>query len=169
MNLILCGMMGAGKTTVGIKIAEKLGWRWYDTDEVIAQQYGKISDIFEDKGEEYFRGLETQTVKSLSAETDLVISVGGGLVLRAENVELLKQNGKIFFLRAKKQTLLARLQGNKERPLLQGEESLEDKIDRLLSTREAIYEKAADYVVDVDEKSPDKIADEILAKIAKKQ
>ena len=114
MNLILCGMMGAGKTTVGIKIAEKLGRRWYDTDEVITQQYGKISDIFEDKGEEYFRGLETQTVKSLSAETDLVISVGGGLVLRAENVELLKQNGKIFFLRAKKQTLLARLQGDKE-------------------------------------------------------
>ena len=168
MNLILCGMMGAGKTTVGIKIAEKLGRRWYDTDEVITQQYGKISDIFEDKGEEYFRGLETQTVKSLSAETDLVISVGGGLVLRAENVELLKQNGKIFFLRAKKQTLLARLQGDKERPLLQGEESLEDKIDRLLSTREAIYEKAADYIVDVDEKSPDKIAGEILAKIAKK-
>ena len=168
MNLILCGMMGAGKTTVGIKIAEKLGRRWYDTDEVITQQYGKISDIFEDKGEEYFRGLETQTVKSLSAETDLVISVGGGLVLRAENVELLKQNGKIFFLRAKKQTLLARLQGDKERPLLQGEECLEDKIERLLSTREAIYEKAADYIVDVDEKSPDKIADEILAKIAKK-
>ena len=168
MNLILCGMMGAGKTTVGIKIAEKLGRRWYDTDEVITQQYGKISDIFEEKGEEYFRGLETQTVKLLSAKTDLVISVGGGLVLRAENVELLKQNGKIFFLRAKKQTLLARLQGDKERPLLQGEESLEDKIDRLLSTREAIYAKAADYIVDVDEKSPDKIADEILVRIAKK-
>ena len=168
MNLILCGMMGAGKTTVGIKIAEKLGRRWYDTDEVITQQYGKISNIFEGKGEEYFRGLETQTVKLLCAETDLVISVGGGLVLRAENVELLKQNGKIFFLRAKKQTLLARLQGDKERPLLQGEECLEDKIERLLSTREAIYEKAADYIVDVDEKSPDKIADEILAKIAKK-
>ena len=168
MNLILCGMMGAGKTTVGIKIAEKLGRRWYDTDEVITQQYGKISDIFEEKGEEYFRGLETQTVKSLCAETDLVISVGGGLVLRAENVELLKQNGKIIFLRAKKQTLLARLQGDKERPLLQGEESLEDKIDRLLSTREAIYAKVADYIVDVDEKSPDKIADEILVRIAKK-
>lgn len=168
MNLILCGMMGAGKTTVGIKIAEKLGRRWYDTDEVITQQYGKISDIFEEKGEEYFRGLETQTVKLLCAETDLVISVGGGLVLRAENVELLKQNGKIFFLRAKKQTLLARLQGDKERPLLQGEESLEDKIDRLLSTREAIYAKVADYIVDVDEKSPDKIADEILVRIAKK-
>ena len=161
-------MMGAGKTTVGIKIAEKLGRRWYDTDEVITQQYGKISDIFEEKGEEYFRGLETQTVKLLCAETKLVISVGGGLALRAENVELLKQNGKIFFLRAKKQTLLARLQGDKERPLLQGEESLEDKIDRLLSTREAIYAKVADYIVDVDEKSPDKIADEILAKIAKK-
>ena len=168
MNLILCGMMGAGKTTVGIKIAEKLGRRWYDTDEVITQQYGKISNIFEEKGEEYFRGLETQTVKSLCAETDLVISVGGGLVLRAENVELLKQNGKIFFLRAKKQTLLTRLQGDKERPLLQGDESLEDKIDRLLSTREAIYAKVADYIVDVDEKSPDKIADEILVRIAKK-
>ena len=90
------------------------------------------------------------------------------MVLRAENVELLKQYGKIFFLREKKQTLLTRLQGDKERPLLQGEESLEDKIDRLLSTREAIYVKVADYIVDVDEKSPDKIADEILVRIAKK-
>ena len=98
MNLILCGMMGAGKTTVGIKIAETVGLRWYDTDDVIVENHGKISDIFKRYGEEYFRKLETETVAKLSKKDGLVISVGGGLVLKEENVELLKRNGKIVYL-----------------------------------------------------------------------
>ena len=167
MNLILCGMMGAGKTTVGIKIAKKSGRRWYDTDEVIAQKYGKITDIFVKKGEPYFRDLETKTVKKLSANDNLVISVGGGLVLREENVAILKQSGIIVYLRATKQTLLYRLREDSTRPLLQGE-NLADKLDGLLSTRAPIYEKAADYIVCVDKKTPDEIADEILGIMAKK-
>ena len=65
MNLILCGMMGAGKTTIGVKIAELTGRRWYDTDGMIADKYGKISDIFEYYGEQHFRKLETETVREL--------------------------------------------------------------------------------------------------------
>lgn len=167
MNLILCGMMGAGKTTVGIKIAGKLGRRWYDTDEVITQKYGKITDIFAKNGEAYFRALETQTVKELAKNDNLILSVGGGLVLKQENVDILKQNGQIVYLRAAKQTLIHRLQADKDRPLLQGED-LEKKIGDLISTRAPIYEKAADYRVDVDEKTPGEIADEILTIMAKK-
>ena len=84
MNLILCGMMGAGKTTVGVEVARLTGWRCLDTDALIEERYGKISEIFKARGEAYFRGLEAETVKELSKQDGLVISVGGGLVLKEE-------------------------------------------------------------------------------------
>lgn len=165
MNLILCGMMGAGKTTVGVEVARLTGWRCLDTDVLIEEKYGKISDIFKTHGEAYFRGLETETVAKLSVQDGLVISVGGGLVLKEENVDLLKQNGKIVFLRARMETLLERLQNDKTRPLLQSEETLSDRIKRLVDERTPIYERAADYIVDVDGKKPEEIGAEILSLI----
>ena len=164
MNIVLCGMMGAGKTTVGVKIAEKTDLRWYDTDEMIADRYGKISDIFEYYGEEYFRKIETGIVRELSMQDNLVISSGGGLVLKAENTDLLKKNGKIIFLRAKKETLKKRLKVDGTRPLLQAKtESILDRLDKLLKERTPVYEEVADYTVDVDGKTPSEIADEIIA------
>ena len=97
MNIVLCGMMGSGKTTIGIKIAELTGRRWSDTDGVIADKHGKISDIFEYYGEAHFRKLETEIVKELVKQDGLVISTGGGLVLKKENNALLQENGKIVF------------------------------------------------------------------------
>ena len=164
MNAIFCGMMGAGKTTVGVKIAEKTDLRWYDTDEMIADRYGKISEIFEYYGEEYFRKIETGIVRELSLQDNLVISSGGGLVLKAENTDLLKKNGKIIFLRAKKETLKMRLKVDGTRPLLQAKtESILDRLDKLLKERTPVYEEVADYTVDVDGKTPSEIADEIIA------
>ena len=119
MNIILCGMMGAGKTTIGVKIAELTGRRWYDTDQMIVDRYGNISDIFEYYGEEYFRRLESDIVKELAKEDNLIISTGGGLVLKRENNELLQANGKIVFLRAALETLIKRLKVSDDRPLLQ--------------------------------------------------
>ena len=167
MNLILCGMMGAGKTTVGIKLAEKTGRQWLDTDVVITQKHGKIADIFAQKGEEYFRKLETETLSAFAQEENLVLSVGGGLVLKQENVCLLKKMGKIVYLQAEKQTLISRLQQDTERPLLQGAD-LERKIENLLSARASVYETVADYIVKVDKKTPDEIADEILIIVDKR-
>ena len=85
MNIVLCGMMGVGKSSVGIRIAERTGRMWYDTDVVITDRYGRISDIFEFYGEAHFRSLETEIVRELSERDDLVISTGGGLVLKPEN------------------------------------------------------------------------------------
>ena len=93
MNIVLCGMMGAGKTAVGSRLGEMLGCRWVDTDALIVEKHGEIATIFERFGEEYFRGLETETVKTLVQEDGLVVSVGGGLVLKEENLSLLKENG----------------------------------------------------------------------------
>ena len=164
MNIVLCGMMGAGKTTIGIKIAEITGKRWYDTDGVIVDKYGKISDIFEYYGEPHFRKLETEVVKELSQKDELVISTGGGLVLKKENNALLQQNGKIIFLRASLETLAKRLHVDGTRPLLQtSTESIRDRLSRLMQERMPIYEHVADYIVDVDGKTPEAIAEEIVA------
>ncbi len=163
MNLILCGMMGAGKTTIGIKIAEKTGRRWYDTDGMIVDKHGKISDIFEYYGESYFRMLETNIVKELAEMDGLVISTGGGLVLKKENNDLLQKNGKIVFLCASLDTLAKRLKVDGERPLLQtSTENLRDRLERLMAERAPVYEQASDFVVDVDGKTPDQIAEEII-------
>ncbi len=164
MNLILCGMMGAGKTTIGIKIAERTELRWYDTDGLIVDKHGKISDIFEYYGEAHFRKLETEIVKELAEKDNLVISTGGGLVLKKENNELLQKKGKIVFLRAKLETLAKRLKVDGTRPLLQtSTESIRDRLARLMQERSPIYEHVADYIVDVDGKTPEQIADEIVA------
>ena len=163
MNLILCGMMGAGKTTIGIKIAELTGRRWYDTDGVIVDRHGKISDIFEYYGEAHFRKLETEVVKELSKMDNLVISTGGGLVLKSENNVVLQENGKIVFLRASFDTLAQRLIVDGTRPLLQtSTESIRDRLAKLMQERTPIYEHVSDYIVDVDGKTPEQIAEEIV-------
>ena len=164
MNLVLCGMMGAGKSTIGVKIAELTGRRWYDTDGVISDRHGKISDIFEYYGEPHFRKLETEVVKELAGQDNLVISTGGGLVLKNENNAELQKNGKIIFLRATLKTLNQRLVVDGTRPLLQAStESISDRLSKLLKERTPIYEHVADYIVDVDDKTPLQIAKEIVA------
>ena len=163
MNIVLCGMMGSGKTTIGIKIAEITGRRWYDTDGVIADKYGKISDIFEYYGEAHFRKLETEIIRDLAQKDNLILSTGGGLVLKPENNMMLKKNGKIVFLRASLDTLAKRLKVDGTRPLLQtSTESIRDRLATLMRERSPIYESVADMVVDVDEKTPEENARMII-------
>ena len=169
MNIILCGMMGAGKTTVGLRLAMSLDRRWVDTDSLIEDEYGDISTIFQSYGEEYFRGLETKVVEELVQEDGLVISVGGGLMLKEKNVELLKRSGKIVYLCASLSTLEERLSEDDTRPLLKnGEESLKEKLTKILADRAPIYEKVADFTIDVEGKNPEDVALEILAKLEEK-
>ena len=163
MNLILCGMMGAGKTSVGIRLAERAGRRWVDTDTLIEEKYGAISEIFHRFGEEYFRQVETKTACDLMGLDNLVISVGGGLVLWKENVSLLKENGKIVYLRASVQTLEERLASDAARPLLKTDKPLSTRLQELLELRAPIYEAVADFTIDTDGKTVEEIVDEILS------
>ena len=127
-------------------------------------KYGKISDIFEYYGEAHFRKLETEIVKDLAKKDNLVISTGGGLVLKSENNAVLQENGKIIFLRASLETLAKRLHVDGTRPLLQtSAENLQDRLARLMKERMPVYEHVSDYVVDVDGKTPEQIAREIVA------
>lgn len=163
MNLILCGMMGSGKTTVGLKLAELSGLSHCDTDGLIVEKYGAIPTIFRLYGETCFRDMETKTVEDLSDKDGLVISTGGGLVLRPENVQLLKKNGRICYLRASIETLEQRLKGDKTRPLLKDKDALK----RLMEQRAPMYEGVADFVVDVDGNTPEEVAKKILSFLQK--
>ena len=95
-RIVLMGFMGAGKTTIGKELAAKLSWNFIDTDALIAQKYGDIPTIFEKYGEEAFRNMETEIVKEASKECGCIIATGGGAILRDENVDALKSNGKIL-------------------------------------------------------------------------
>lgn len=163
MNIILCGMMGVGKTSTGVRIAELTRRRWFDTDVVISDRYGRISDLFEYYGEEHFRSLETNIVRELAGQDGLVISTGGGLVLKYENTELLKKGGKIFFLRASFDTLLSRLRADETRPLLKDTGKTADRLGELLNERTPVYEHIADFIVDTDGKAVDEVAREVIA------
>ena len=163
MNIILCGMMGVGKTTIGVRIAELTDKRWYDTDVLITDRHGRISDIFEFYGENYFRSLETEITSELSEQDGLVISTGGGLVLKPENAELLKRKGKVFFLRATFKTLLSRLRADGSRPLLKDAGIMAEQLAKLLKERTPVYELVADYIIDTDDKTVDEVTREIIA------
>ena len=163
MNYVLCGMMGAGKSALGKRIAELSGREWRDVDNIITSKYGDISDLFSEHGEVYFRSLESIEIEKLADLNGLVISTGGGAVLRKKNVELLKKHGKILYLKATKETLVKRLLENQGRPLLDGEGTLEEKVATLLHERESVYEEVADLVLEVDGKSQEENAKLALA------
>ena len=99
MNIVLCGFMGCGKTTVGKILSEKLSMKFVDVDELIEQEQGMtISEIFEKYGEIGFRKIENETIKKVSQWNNAIVSTGGGSVLNVDNVTALKSSGKIFFL-----------------------------------------------------------------------
>ena len=162
-NIVLIGFMGSGKTTVGKSLEEKTDMTFVDTDELIEAYEGcKVSEIFADKGEVYFRRLEKETLKNLLESTDnKVISTGGGIVTNQENIPLLKQLGKVFYLRIKPETVVERLEGDKTRPLLIGEDKLV-KVEQLMTDRKELYEMAADKTIDTDGLSVSEIVGKIL-------
>lgn len=167
MNIALCGMMGVGKTSVGIALAKLLGRTWYDTDHVIEDKYGKISDLFEYYGEAHFRNLESEVTQDLSQRDHVVISTGGGLVLRSENSAALKKKGYIVFLRASYETILSRVIANDQRPLLRY--GMEQKVRQLMRDRYPVYEDVADFVVDTDDKSVEEVANAVAEWMATKR
>ena len=182
--------MGCGKSTVGCRLAKMLDRTFLDTDAWIEEREGTtISEIFESKGETYFRDMETECLQVLLEENDLsqdlinnersehsevclngnggyVISVGGGLPIREENQRLLQQLGQVIYLKAKPDTIYERLKGDTTRPLLQTENPLQ-RIKEMIVTREEKYQVAAHRVILVDGKSVSEIVNEISDAICK--
>ena len=161
-NLILCGFMGSGKSTIGRLLSEKLGARFIDTDTYIEQKEGMpISEIFRQYGEEYFRSREREVCEELSQLQKTVISTGGGTLLNEDNMKALKKNGIVFLLNVSSRTVLTRLRNDTTRPLLQQEDK-EKAVKMMLSSRTPLYNRAADYVIDAEE-SPRKVCLKIIS------
>ena len=156
MNIVLIGAMGAGKTTVGKILAENLKRPFSDTDEAIKAKHGDISKIFEIMGQEKFRLWEFEAVNAESKRKNAVIATGGGVVLKKENISALKEGGVLFYLRAKEETLFNRLKNSMDRPLLQGDKR--ERIHEIMQERSALYEAAADFILDTDDLSAEETA-----------
>ena len=163
-NIVLVGMLGAGKTTVGELLATKLNRELKDIDCVIEQEQKKsIIEIFTDDGEEAFRKLESETIEKFSNMSDLIISTGGGALEKANNLSNLQKNGIIIYLKADIEELFKRVKNETQRPLLKEQDPLE-VIKKLIKKRKKFY-LMADITIITDNKSPEKITEEIIKAI----
>ena len=145
-QIYLTGFMGTGKSMILNCLHEVCGFDKIEMDEQIVQEQGmSIPEIFEKKGEEYFRNLETELVKKISAMDNIVVSCGGGTVMRQCNVDEMKKNGTIVLLTAEPETVYERVKGSHNRPLLEKNMNPE-YIKELMEARRPKYEAAADFV-----------------------
>ena len=163
MNIALIGMMGTMKTSVGKALAELTGMAFADSDDEFVREEGKsIADVFAAKGEEYFRERESGIIKRLAAGDNKVISCGGGVPLRRENVAALRATSVVVLLTATPERILERTSGDSSRPLLSGGGL--DRIKSLCAARETFYKEAADFEIDTTDLVPGEVSRLIVRK-----
>lgn len=149
-NIYMIGFMGAGKTAISMDLKKRIGWKLVDTDElIVSREKCSINKIFRNKGEEYFRNLETTVLKELAGEKELIVSCGGGIVLRDENVSVMKGSGKVILLESSPEVIFERISRRNERPLSNGKSF--EEIVAMMESRKDAYENAADLKVKSDE------------------
>jgi shikimate kinase len=164
MNIVLIGYRGTGKSTVGKLLARRLGHELVSTDaEIVKRAKQSIPEIVAQHGWEYFRDVESDVCRDLAERDQLVIDTGGGAILRPQNVEVLKRNGKLIWLTATVETITARIGGDTQRPSLTGTKSFVDEIRDVLRDRAPKYQAAADHVVQTDGRSIQHLVEAILA------
>lgn len=166
MNISFIGMPGSGKTTVAtelVKIIPEL--KLVDTDEeTVKQENCSINEIFENFGENTFRDIETKILSEILRKDNQIISTGGGIIKRRENIELLKEKSIIVYLKTKPESIYNRVKNDTTRPLLKTQD-LRSRILSIYEERNEIYETNADYIITTDNKTPEYIAKEITEKI----
>jgi len=163
-NIVLIGFMGTGKTVVARQLARILGMKIIDVDtEIEKSMKMTINDIFKQFGEPRFREIETEIIKQVSENKNVIISTGGGVVLKQENIDSLRNNGIIICLTAEPETILKRTSNSNDRPLLRVDNPIK-RIKELLDFRQPYYEKA-DLMINTENKTPLQIAEEIIENI----
>ena len=164
MNIVLIGYRGTGKSTVGRLLAARLGREFVSTDaEIVKRAQRTIPEIVAQQGWDYFRDLESDICRELASRDQLVIDTGGGAILRAQNVEVLKKDGTLFWLTASVETIAKRIGGDNQRPSLTGTKSFVDEIQDVLRERMPKYQAAADHVIATDDRSINQLVETLLS------
>jgi shikimate kinase len=164
MNIVLIGYRGTGKSSVATMLASRLRWERVSTDaEIVTRAKQSIPEIVTAFGWEYFRDLESDVCRDVGGKDSLIIDTGGGAILRPQNVQALKANGRLFWLTAEIPTIEARIGGDTQRPSLTGSKSFIEEIADVLEERRPKYRSAADHVIPTDGQSVTQVADTILA------
>jgi shikimate kinase len=160
-KVYLIGMMGAGKTETGRALAREGGLDFLDLDEEIVKRvHMTVNEIFEFRGETFFRMAEKEALQAASKSRVGVVATGGGVVMDPDNVVLMKSSGRLVYLRTTLPTLWARTRSKKDRPLLRAANP-EEVLARIFAQRKAVYESVHDFAVNTDDKTPDAVAEEI--------
>jgi len=171
----LTGFMAAGKSTIGPILANTLGWNFFDLDKEVEKQEGmRIVELFEQKGDDYFREIETTILKKLSEMDESIISLGGGAIASDVNFGIIKSTGKIIYLKSSPEMAYKRLRFKKDRPAfvfdgveVPSKEQFLERINQLLDSRKKYYEQC-DFIVDTDNQTVGKTVD-IIAKFINKE
>lgn len=164
----LTGFMAAGKSTIGPILANTLGWNFLDLDKTIEEEEAmKITELFETKGEEYFRKKELEMLKEISKKNHLIVALGGGTIVNRKNLKLLKETGKLIYLYSSPEIAYKRLIFKRDRPaiIFEGEElptkeQFLERIELLMTARKEYYEQA-DYKIDTDAEAVGKTVDKL--------
>lgn len=166
-KIFLIGFMGVGKTTQGRSIAWKMKRKFIDMDEEVKRRVGmSIGEYFDKYGEESFRQIESEVLQKLEKRNEaLIISTGGGLVIKEENRKILKSHSQVVWLRAKSHTIQSHLESSYiRRPLLEVEDPI-SAISQKLEEREAFYTEVATLIIDVDDKTQEEVESLLLLKL----
>jgi shikimate kinase len=163
MNLVLIGYRGAGKSEVGKILAARLGMKLVGMDAEIVRQAGmSIPQIVESFGWPGFRDRETEEARKLAGFDNLVIDTGGGIIERPENIEVLRRNARIFWLKASVDTIVSRIRGDSERPSLTSGKTFTEEVAEVLERRIPGYRSSAPYELETDGSNPKQVAAAII-------
>ncbi len=166
MNIVLIGYRGSGKSRVGRKLASRMGSKFVDTDDLIESKEGRIGDIVKSRGWDYFRAIEKRMIEEISREDNLVIALGGGAVLDADNVVNLERNGLIVWLKADPEVLRKRIgeddRTSVSRPTLTGKGTMEE-LEEVMAYRNRFYEKAGKIQLETSSLDAEAVVERLLA------
>ncbi len=169
MNIVLIGYRGTGKSEVGRLLARRLGMTYVGMDAHIVQNARMtIPEMVETFGWSGFRDRETAVVKTLCGKDNLVIDTGGGIIERPENMPILSQNARVFWLKASVDTIVSRIQADTQRPALVQGKTFTEEVAEVLEKRTPKYQTAAHYEIDTDHLTPEQVADKIIALLGEK-
>ena len=161
-NIVLIGMRGTGKTTVGRLLSEKLQKQFIETDRLIEERVGmEIAQIVAKNGWEDFRKKEAEVIASLASKENCVISCGGGVVINDENIKLVQKHGVLFLLLASINTMLSRIGDDQNRPSLLGKTSRRADMEEVWLNRRKLYYNAAQEAIDTEKLTPEEVASKI--------